>query len=201
MADEQPGPTWSEWLRHDVEYAKTTIMKHGMLQGLFAIHGRDGRVFLVQSNYADTDEKHDTYDMLRVMCIAYDAIALSHMCEAWIRMLSPRDKETRAEMMERARTGPKPSQAEDRKEIIAVTLAYREDEQRHVIGETYEIIRDFTTGKITGLEPMDFPDENTSMGGDVPELLPATTPNPTQRAVAAAFVKKVVGTMEMGTRQ
>jgi hypothetical protein len=187
-SSETKKPSWSEWLRHNVEYAKKQILKDGTLSGIFAIHGRDGQTYIVQADFSDSEEKRTIYDFVEMMCVAYDAIGLSHIAEAWVRTVAPRHQESPDELLQRAYAGPKPSQAEDRSEVIIITMIYRENEERHIIGEFYEIIREWS-GKITGLRLMD-PDIKPS-SGDVLELLSATTPPAWKQAAAAAVVKQI----------
>ena len=182
---------WDVQLQRDMDYAAKQLMDTGSFSPMFAIHTYDEKVVLVATPFGSEQEREMTHMVIKLMCVAHDASGFSFMGEAWVRWMDRQEGESVTAMNKRAYE-VRPSQATDRKEVVTVTLVYRDEtNQRKVRGRMSEIIRD-ADGKITGLTPMEMPDGVDSRGA-VPDILPRRRPSPAERAVAEAMRKRYAG--------
>jgi hypothetical protein len=181
---------WHVWLTQDMNFATKQLLTDGKVSHMFVAHIADrDELIVVPLFLRSAAEKAGMYGFLKVLCVAFDVIGFSLIAEAWVRMIETRIGESAAERSARVLDGPLPSEAEDRKEIIAVTLVYRDDGGRQTLTRMAEIVRN-TTGKPISTSPIDMP-EDASGDGAVPDILPETRPTPEQQTVAKKFVDQL----------
>jgi hypothetical protein len=153
-------------------------MAIGQLAPMFVVHAHDGTIIPVLATW---DNKSGHYDVVKVICIAHDAIAICMICEGWIA-----GARTREEL-----EGRPPSEREDRKEVVSVTMSMRQPRVRS-LSSWREIIRDWD-GKITGVGPELVPPGIQGVGRMF-ELLPEERPSRRDRE----WAKKLLAESGMG---
>jgi hypothetical protein len=182
---------WQKQLRFDMQYAEKMLIDHGELSAMFVVHTKDASHVLL-TPWRDDHEKAMCRHLARLWCIAHDAQALTFITEAWIRSLDQRPGETRAEFDARA-DAVQPRDAEDRREVVMVVIAYRDDAgERQIVFESREIQRR-ANGKPSGLVPLSKSNTIDKLTGRMVDVLPEITPSMAQQAAA----KMLLATMKM----
>jgi hypothetical protein len=155
----------------DCQFASTALIRHGELAPMFVVHSRDGRMVPVLVAI----ERDAAYTVARLVCIAYDAIAISMIAEAW----------TATEQKDRPPSVVPIREREDRMEVVSVAMVASEPE-RCQFTSLREIIRDWN-GKITGVGPELIP-EDAQGEGTLFELLPPHPPSKMERQAAQVLL-------------
>jgi len=184
---------WAKQVQWDMEYAKRQILADGSLDPIFIIHSADKS--LAVASRVDPESKRDFYTLMRALCIANDATALSCIAEAWLREVPQVPGEEQS--MARA-TDLLPSEAEDRKEVLISQTTYRDDAGRHSAVRSAEIERDWN-GKITGFK--DFPHQNVGIDEDeglVFNILPERLAPPEGRELARKTLPMLAAALGLG---
>jgi hypothetical protein len=174
---------WNAWVERDMAFATATLLDTGRVNPMFILHTQGDELMVVGTQFTSDKEKEMAQLYVQLICVAHDVKAFSFVGEAWMRLMSREIGESEAEMNKRA-FSVRPSEATDRKEIITVTLVYRDEEvgERKTIGAMAEIVRD-ADGKATAVNPMDMPADSVSSGA-IPKILPRERPNARQRQTA-----------------
>ena len=134
------------------------------------------------AGWADDRQKDRVATYLAALCEAEGAVALSFISEAWIRKMSQRTGETEAEFRERA-GALRPSQAEDRAEVISAMLTARQDGERITLVKMGEIERR-ADGKPVRVAVQPDRDEPYRFESPWARLIAETPPSPMQREAA-----------------
>ena len=162
----------------DLEFAEHRILDRGELAPMFSIHfeqdGQDG-VAAVIGDFASYETKMQSVNLVKIVCIAYDAYAVSLMTEAWVAQI---DKHT-----DKAIANLPPSDRMDRKEIVMVTMSRRD---AGPLFSAREIERD-AAGKVTRLLP-DTAGDHTGFEGRMANLLPERRPTSRERRSAQSLL-------------
>jgi hypothetical protein len=183
---------WVKQVRFDIEFAKRMVLEQGSCSTILVVHCREPATKIILQPSGDLT-KDTVAAYLRALCTAEDAEGFSFISEAWMRVVTRRDRETQAEHDERA-YGVTPSQAEDRLEVIIAEIVYRADDGgRRTLHEHREIVRD-AAGKATGFRPVPrLPGSVTSSEGRWVEVLPPERPTEEERAYARETLATVAG--------
>ncbi len=184
---------WSRQVQHDLRFARKTLIDQGEITNMFVIHPHgDDPAMVIAVPWHDDESKIKCLNMVKLMCIAHDAEALSHIGEGWIRNMTQRANETEAEMRERA-TAIRPSQSEDRLEVVTVTITWLDETtgERRSLARWREIERRSNSGKPVGLKLIDgVKDEETAftIEGLITETLPNRRPLPEEKLRAKTIL-------------
>lgn len=182
-----PAGRWDAQLRHDMAFAQRTLLATGRMFPLAIVHSPE-TLFAVPLDYSGDEEKLRAHRFLAVLMLAHDAMAFSHITEAWVRHGARRHGESEAAFDERA-TAVRPSEAEDRIEVVIATLTYRDaDGERRTLSDIREIERR-ANGKPSGLKPL--PDMAGEIGGTIPELLPPVLLKPEDKTIAREVLARL----------
>lgn len=179
---------WRVWLAHDMDHAVKYLLAAGGISPLFVLHTSDGEMILFKASWQDPQSKDATLMMIRLVAVVYDAVAISLSLEGWWRSVVRQPGESSLEHHTRA-YAVAPSEAEDRIEVVIVTLTYRDDAgERHPLGDAVEIVRD-SDGKPTGVKPV-FPTDEGKPGieGTLVDLLPERAAPPHIREAGRRFL-------------
>jgi hypothetical protein len=172
--------TFDEQAQFDMEFAKRALLESGGLVPTFIVHGEE-QMNVIIADWKDDRDKDLYRKLVRLICVAERAKAVSFMTEAWMRSIERRAGETSAEHRARG-NAIRPSEAEDRVEIVAVNMFWFDDDKnkrsRSLIGE---IIRN-EKGKPTQVRPIH--DERDNAGGAMADLLPENPGDATSIAIA-----------------
>jgi hypothetical protein len=173
---------WEKQVRFDMAFAERMLLKQGDVGRMFVMHAKDAQ-HVMAAPWKGNDEKARILTMVRAYCIAYDAEALSFISEAWIRHLDRAPGETEAEF--RARSNAiRPSEAEDRREVVMVVIMYRDAAgERQIVSDTREITRR-DNGKPDGLTPYRMNEGMDMLSGGIIETFPRWPASPEQRDLA-----------------
>lgn len=172
---------WAKQVRFDMAFAEKTLLKNGDVGRMFVIHAKDAQHAML-APWNSREEKFRMLQMVRAYCIAVDAVAVSFISEAWVRSVMRAHGESEAEFHERSEA-VRPSEAEDRREVVMCVVMYREAGERHVLSEAREIQRR-ANGKPDGLTPYRQLETLDVVGGDVIGVFPKYPPTPEMRAMA-----------------
>jgi hypothetical protein len=182
---------WRAVLARDMDYAQRRLIADGSLHPLFILQTSADELVLMPAQYSSEAGKHAFQRAVTLAAIAHDARAISFMGEAWMRMVGRRSGETTAELDQRARDVP-PSEAHDRVECLIVSLTWRSDDgQRRWLICCREILREPSTGAITGLAADKVRSEADGVTGGMVELLPARRPTGPERTLANALLREI----------
>lgn len=161
--------------------AKMTLIRDGLLHHTFLVVGRDGRGGPVAADFASARAREDSYALLRLACVAADAVFVAYLGEAEAAagdVLTP---------------GGCAAVPEARLDVLVVSAAARAGDEGRVTfrASLREILRD-TDGRATGLRPLALPrsgdaDEDEPNGtadayaGPLADVLPRERPTPAER--------------------
>lgn len=174
----KPPKKWARVLAHDVEFAKRRLLDRGALEPMVIIHNTNGSVTPLAVRFDGPEHKAKVFGVLAMIITAVDAAAVSIMVEAWLRRLAQRSGESKAELEARCLDGPSPGEAEDRIEVIMLSVLYRDSAgQRQAIWHYGEIVRD-AAGTVIALKPLDDEtDGSAAMGGEMTEIMSEYPPD------------------------
>lgn len=180
---------WHQHICRNIEFAESVLREHGELVPMFVVEA-GSETHIVGATFRNAEEKRSIFALVRLMCIALDATALTFITEAWMRRIRQYPGETEAAMQARIAAVP-PSEAEDREEVIVVQTMYRDPEtgERRAITGQRGIERD-AAGKIVGLGAGDV--EETGATGAAGEIFPAEAPTPD----AQSYAQRVLAAVE-----
>jgi hypothetical protein len=181
---------WTKQLRFDIEFAKRMVLEQGSCANILVVYTRGKAPMILQ---APRDLTRDTVaGYLRAVCTAEDAEAFGFISEAWMRIVTRRDRETQAEHDQRA-YAVAPSEAENRIEVVIAEIVWRDDDgARRTMHESREIVRDAKG------EPVSFRPSPTPLGsgqveseGRWVDVLTPERPTVEERALARAALKQL----------
>jgi hypothetical protein len=179
---------WAKQLRWDMQFAERTLVKQGSINAMYVVHTKNA-IHAIATPWRDDDEKAGYLDMVRVYAIAKEAIAVAYIGEAWVRHVVQASSESQAEFNARV-DAVRPRDAEDRREVVSIHIAYYDDAgERQIISDTKEIDRR-GDGKPVGLKP--YRDDYQGwdiVAGAVVEVLPDQAPSMAERIAAQAILK------------
>lgn len=181
---------WSKQLEFDMRFAEKTLRENGSVETMFSVYSKE-KVSVFPAPWRSPLEKDLYHSIAWAMCVAHDADAVSLMTEAWVRSEKRRPDESKAAMLARARSGPSPAQSEDRREVVMLWLAYRDE-----IGEIQHraLAREIerrASGTVVGLKPVDFGEAIPEPGFRLSSILPEERPTPEWRAKAEALLERL----------
>lgn len=183
-----PRGDWAKQLRFDMAFAEKVLLDRGEVSAMFIVHTKNG-VHALVTPWKDDDEKAQCRRIVQLYCVAHDAVALTFITEAWVRSMAKAHGETDAEFDDRV-SAVRPSQAEDRREVVMVVIAYRDAAgERKVLFESREIQRR-ANGKPCGLvsfREIEMNDGN--LEGRMVDVLPEQPPDALQRSAAHMLLK------------
>lgn len=174
---------WVSQVKTDLDFARQTLLERGEVRPMFGILSDENELLLIPGNWENDAEKDRFSSLIRVIALAYDAQSVSFMTEAWSRNVERRIGESEAEHEARV-DAIRPSEAEDRIEMVIVVLQYRDTNSRlHLATGRGEILRS-ADGKPTGLTEPDVTSE--TLTGRFADFMPRKRPNAEERARAKA---------------
>jgi hypothetical protein len=175
---------WQDQLKRDVDFARTALLKQGSLMPMFILHCPD-EVRIVGAGWADDTEKRRAQQMVGLMALAANATAISFISEAWSRAVMRHPRETEAEHQARI-DAVRPAEAEDRTEVLIVSLTYRENNERHSLVSTLDMMRtvDGTLTEVIEREAVD-----AEFGGAMTDLLCPVETTPDIRTAAQVLIE------------
>ena len=175
---------WQDQLKRDVYFARTALLKQGSLMPMFILHCPD-EVRIVGAGWADAREKRRAQQMVGLMALAANATAISFISEAWSRAVMRHPRETEAEHQARI-DAVRPAEAEDRTEVLIVSLTYRENNERHSLVSTLDMMRavDGTLTEVIEREAVD-----AEFGGTMTDLLCPVETTPEIRTAAQVLIE------------
>ena len=157
-------------LEADLAIAEEALLEAGQVMPSFVVMA-PGKRLLVPAPAEDADTRAIYYTLMRLLCHAENAFAVTQIAEAWMRLERFRGKESVEDYHERLKK-IRPSQAPDRLEVIfAASCARSADGKQHVAIGTRLIVRD-TDGRPTGTAPQPFPEGGIPHEAALAHLLP-----------------------------
>ncbi len=173
------------------EFGVQQLIANGEVHPMFTLYTPSNERLVLPAAWQNARDKANVQAKVRIVAIAHDVHAISLITEAWTRSLSRANGETEAEFHTRTHA-VRPSEAEDRTEVLMVTLTYRDDaNETRSMQRSAEILRD-AAGKPTGVKPVDDDLDDMTMTGSMLEILPNERPSSSQRA-AAREVMRLLG--------
>jgi hypothetical protein len=162
--------------RHTTAWAESCLIERGELRQMFVIHSKDENAIILP--HIPHEQKEQMYRLLKLLCLARDAFAITSVSEAWML----RDPE-----------GPNmlPSESERRQEVLYVAISSRDDETGIISSHAScrEIERD-ADGKITGLATETI-SSDAGLKGQFAEVLSEFRLNRNERRAVEALITKV----------
>lgn len=182
-------PGTREWFeavwRHDVEMAGRFLLERGCVAAMFVIHPRNAPPIPVVAMFGDDEEKAACYELVRLLCVANDAVGIGLMAETW-HLRNPGPGDARASLSPR------------REECVLVLMRGRSSEGEVALVSLRRIVRG-PDGAPVGLEEMEVPrDGEAAMAGDLLDLLPGDTPPGEERRKARAAAERMMKRMRRG---
>lgn len=161
-----------------------TLLQEGIVHPLFVVVCRDGRNIPVVADFTDENSKIASFAVVRLACVAEDAVMVVHRTEAWVVIgdLAP---------------GIAPSQSERRVEVLLVILSARNGEDVVQHTGVREILR-AADGTVSGLKDVDLPGGDMAMQGRMGDLLHAGRPSSAERRAARAMLERVTKRIARG---
>ena len=162
------------------ETATNDLLRDGELQFQVIFLTRDDKLIPCVAEMPDAYHERDALvSLLRLMAVAYDAVAAGIIAEVWF---DPDCQDDR-----------RPSESPSRREAIAVFVVYRDDGGMSLVQFGREILRD-STGKIVELRAPEAPPTpqccDESMGRLV-RIMPRERPSRRERRLAKAMIDKL----------
>ena len=158
------------------QYAEHMMRTTGSVPATLIADTEDGYIFCMPSALTDETAKDHFAEVARVFAVAHDARALVMIVEAWARLPDANGH---------LDTEIPPSQAPDRREVVAVIL---EDARRCATG-FIPILRD-SAGAFEDFGEMPALEFGES-AGRFSQLMPRTKPSARERLEAAALLEKL----------
>ena len=164
------------------ETALNDLLRDGELQFQVIFLTRDDKLIPCVAEMPDAYHERDALvSLLRLMAVAYDAVAAGIIAEVWF---DPDCQDDR-----------RPSESPSRREAIAVFVVYRDDGGMSFVQFGREILRD-STGKIVELRAPEAPSTpqccDESMGRMM-RIMPRERPSRRERRLAKAMIGKLPG--------
>jgi hypothetical protein len=180
---------WAEQLRFDYGFAVKALKKSGSVSQMAVLHDRDGQsVTPIILKWLDREVKTRGYSYLSLLAEATEPAAFSFISEAWLRVVQRRHGESVGEHNTRALEGPRPSEAEDRIEIIYAMVIWRDDAgERQAAFKAGDIERD-ASGTVSSVKPRATWKVDDSIVGDVIGIMPEEAVSPSRRAEAIRLI-------------
>ncbi len=117
---------WLKQMEFDKGFAEQMLLDSSQVRPMFVLHG-ENRVEAVLAALLLPETKAHLYRFLKMLIVARDLVGFSAISEAWMRRVDNYPGETAAAQRARVEAGPRPSEAEDRIEVVSITLIYRDD--------------------------------------------------------------------------
>lgn len=167
-------------MRFDFEYAKQMIVQDNGLMPMFVVHSKQGTIpigFGGKAEY-EGEAKVGHRRIAVLMGIAFNAVAIAYVGEAWIATSLPDEPEP-----EYPRVRPK--DREDRKEVIITQMMWRDQEtgERKAALAQAEIVRN-AKGVCTGVKDEEFTEPTDKIVGNFSELLLEREPTIAEQEIA-----------------
>lgn len=180
---------WHRLLEHGMEFAAARLADKGEIAPMATLHCPDGRINLIALDVSTDRTKETSLKFARLLAIADDAEAVTLIGEMWMRTLTPYHGELDAEYEDRV-AAVRPRDAEDRTEVVMVTVTYRDAAGTvRELSNSREILRG-DDGTATGLAPPVHPDADVLFSeGPMTKILPAERPSREARRYASEFLK------------
>jgi hypothetical protein len=164
------------------EIAANDLLRDGELQFQVILLTRDDKSIRCVADMPDAYHERDALvSLLRLLAVAYDAVAGGIIAEVWF---DPDCQDDR-----------RPSESPSRREAILVCVVYREDGGMSLVQSKREILRD-STGKIVELRAPEAPSTpqccDESMGRMM-RIMPRERPSRRERRLAKAMIGKLPG--------
>jgi hypothetical protein len=175
---------WKAVLAVHADYARKKLLHVGELAPLAVVHSSDGNVVWMPLPFSDADDRQIAWLTVRMASLAYDAIAIAVIVEAWTRKVERRIGESDAETVARI------SEAEDRIEVISIQLCYREAERIRWLVTMDEIVRD-GDGRPIAFNAVEHEDEPREVGGAIGALLHDFHPTAEQQRAARGLLEMI----------
>jgi hypothetical protein len=182
---------WAKQLAFDKAFAADRLVKDGELVPLFVLHKQQPNTIMTPllTPFRDPEQKRQVHQFIAAALIAHDCVGFSYLSECWLRALPP-GEDPRAAMRRVEREGPMPSVAEDRQEVLMITIVYRDDaDERMSIGAMGDIIRD-AKGKVSHIQWDDDFENGELLDGAVLEIMGEDAPTPSHRSIAAHMLRE-----------
>jgi hypothetical protein len=180
---------WQRQHRFDVDWAKRLLMTAGSVSPMFVIVAEAGSTVFAVPDWSDA-VREPVYMLIALQAAAANAFGISFMSEAWLRTIAGRSGESRDEVERRANQ-VRPSEAEDRIEVISIQCIYRDGAgDKQSLLTHLEIERDYTTGEPTSTKLLSF-GEGLIVDTRIAECLPSEVLSPQKCAIAAELSKRV----------
>ena len=175
---------WQAQLQRDAEFARYALLKQGSLSPMFILHC-PGEIRVVGAGWENDSEKRRARQMVGLMALAVNASAISFISEAWSRRVDRRHRETDAEHQARI-DAVRPAEAEDRVEVLIVSLTYRDADGRHSFATTMDMVRDASGTLVDVVDRGDLGEGE--FGGSMTELLCPVETTPDIRTKAQELI-------------
>jgi hypothetical protein len=161
------------WHEYDRSFAERALFAKRSVNPMFVLRTSTGTTIPLVSGWTNDDERQGCHDLVRLLCIALDVLAIGHMGEAWMLMGAD------------AMAGVRPSMSPTRRECLVVSMQSRDsrgEPWRRV--DVREIIRsDGSSGRPKSLRRL--PDLNSENAWEIHDLLPpADLPEALRREAA-----------------
>jgi len=145
-------------IEDDLKIAEQALLETGRVMASFVIMTPRKRLMIAMPA-ENPRVKAIYYGLLRLLCHAENAFAVTLIAECWMRVERLRGQETVEELAARA-TKIRPSQASDRLEAIIAATCYRGEDGKLIIAlAAREIVRG-ADGRPTGTKPPSFPEDS-----------------------------------------
>lgn len=191
---------WQKFNDADFEAGCGVLLESGSMLMTFVIHSDDATVIIGVPVF-DDQVRQVLPTVLRLLCIAHRAVALSHVTEGWMLIVDRRDGESEAEMEQRA-TQTSPTASPDRIEILIATTQWREpDGTMRTASRRGRIMRNADDAPVAVVERECDTDADASMDGPWFGLLPAAPPNAADRVTAQMMLGRLEITLGLQLRK
>lgn len=184
---------WQAWMNYDMDYAVWCLVSQGEFRPLFVMHTSDGEMMLFPASWKNQQSKENIQTLVRLVCVAYDVVAVGLSIEGWMRKVFRQSGESTLAHRTRA-NAIAPAEAEDRVEVLIVTMTYRDDAgECRSLGQIAEILRD-AEGQPTGVK-RDLT-EKPGVEGRLVDLLPERSASPQIQLAARQLLEDIGVTLE-----
>lgn len=138
--------------KREFAFALDWLKNNNSMRPVFVVESA-AEMLVIPSGWSDLGQKHECIVMLRLVCAAYDAIAVSMLTESWMRPVEQKAGESRAETLARiAQTDGKDDP--DRVETVMFADAAREDGKVVTRFALRKVLRG-EAGTVIDLRPVD----------------------------------------------
>jgi hypothetical protein len=185
MKPRNPAKFWRVRAEQDLDVAQRLLLKLGQLEPFFVVHGGDGEAHIVPARFPNLAAKEMAAHYVRLICVVENAVAVTHIGEAWTREVLKHPDETQQELRARAEAVP-PSKAEDRIEVIIVQTTWRTNTGKDGLILMCRIERG-DDGLPNGCTLLDYP--HGELTGRFTDILPEYPPTPAEREEARWILK------------